>query len=82
MRSLRLAYAHEIDVSRRTTWIFKFMKHEYFLVLFFALVTVLKTIPILVSNYNSEDVFLTFIDINTYTYDTAAKNQELSFGIK
>ena len=27
MRSLRLAYAHEIDVSRRATWIFKFMKH-------------------------------------------------------
>lgn len=70
MRALRLVYAHEIDNSRRGTWIFKFMKNEYLLVTFFVVVTALKIVPVLISNAQGEDnIFFTFIDVNTYTFD-------------
>ena len=85
IRSLRLAYAHQIDISRRQTWIFNFMKHEYYLAAFFILVTFIKIIPIIIYQStvtDGDDLFLTFIDINTYTFDDTTSNQELGFGIK
>lgn len=51
LRSLRLVYAHEIDTSRSKTWIFKFFKNEYNLVLFLFAMIMSKIIPILVTNY-------------------------------
>ncbi len=66
LRSLRLVYAHEIDTSRSKTAIFKFFKHEYNLILFVLLVIGLKIIPILVNE--DDDVFLTFIDVNFYSF--------------
>jgi hypothetical protein len=84
IRALRLVYAHEVDHSRRNTWIFRFMKNEYFLVAFFTVVTIIKIIPILVSNSSSQDdIFFTFIDVNTFTFnDPGSLNKELGFGIK
>ena len=61
------------------------MKHEYYLVIFFLLVTIIKIIPIIIyvsTSNTDDDLFLTYIDINTYTYDEGNNNQELSFGIK
>ena len=58
------------------------MKHEYFLVGFFLLVTAIKVIPVLASTDSEADLFLTFIDINSYTYNDPTNNQELGFGIK
>jgi hypothetical protein len=51
LRSLRLAYAHEIDTSRSKTWIFRFFKHEYNLVLFLLGTIIAKIIPILTIDY-------------------------------
>jgi len=51
-------------------------------VAFFLLVTIIKIIPILASTSNEADLFLTFIDINSYTYQDPSSNQELGFGIK
>lgn len=85
IRALRLVYAHEIDNSRRNTWVFKFMKNEYFLVGFMVVVTVVKIIPVLVSNARGEDnIFFTFIDVNTFTFspDETGISRELGFGIK
>lgn len=50
IRSLRLVYAHEIDTSRSKTWIFRFFKNEYNLVLFIVVTIVIKIIPILCSD--------------------------------
>lgn len=52
LRSLRLVYAHEIDTSRSKTWIFKFFKNEYNLVLFLFAMIMAKITPILVTNYS------------------------------
>lgn len=68
LRSLRLVYAHEIDTSRSKTSIFKFFKHEYNIVLFMFVMVMIKIIPIVTSNYSEEDLFLTFIDINFYSF--------------
>ena len=45
-------------------------------------VTAIKIIPILISNANLEDLFLTVIDVNNYTFTDININQELGFGIK
>ena len=58
------------------------MKHEYALVGFFLAVTVLKIIPIISYTYSEEDLFLTYIDINSYIYDGSSNAKEISFGIK
>ena len=61
------------------------MKHEYYLAAFFILVTFIKIIPIIIYQStvtDGDDLFLTFIDINTYTFDDTTSNQELGFGIK
>jgi len=81
LRSLRLVYAHEIDNSRSKTLIFKFFKHEYYLTIIIFLMIIIKIIPILATNYSEQDIFLTFIDINTYTFSDP-DSQELGFGIK
>jgi hypothetical protein len=82
LRSLRLVYAHEIDTSRSKTLIFKLFKHEYNLVIFTLLVILIKIIPIIIANYGDDDMFFTFIDVNSYTFGTDSFNQELAFGIK
>lgn len=43
---------------------------------------IIKIIPILVSNYGEEDLFLTFIDVNFYTFSDPSNSKELGFGIK
>ena len=82
MRSLRLCYAHEIDISRSKTKIFQFFKREYFMASFLILVAAIKIVPIIMTSYllPDENMFLTFIDINSYTYQS--ENRELAFGIK
>lgn len=49
---------------------------------FLILVAAIKIVPIIMTSYMlpDEDMFLTFIDINSYTYQSV--NQELAFGIK
>lgn len=82
LRSLRLVYAHEIDTSRSKTIIFQFFKHEYNLVIYLFFMIMIKIIPILASNYGEEDLFLTFIDINFYSFSDSSTSKELGFGIK
>ncbi len=49
---------------------------------FLILVAVIKIVPIIITSYllPDENLFLTFIDINSYTYQS--ENQELAFGVK
>jgi len=76
LRSLRLVYAHEIDTSRSKSWIFKFFKHEYYLVLFTMLMMLVKVMPIVFSPHKEYN-FYTFLELNFFT-----NQEELGFGIK
>jgi hypothetical protein len=82
LRSVRLVYAHEIDSSRSKTWIFQFFRHEYNQVLLVLGMMLVKVVPVLVAESREEDLFLTYIDVNFYTFSDANNSKELGFGIK
>lgn len=42
----------------------------------------IKIIPIITSNYLEEDLFMTFIDVNYYSFNDPNSSKELGFGIK